>query len=190
MNVPDASRPNAVAAQLTVRTSSDNAGIPITNVETINLPPIDHQKWVMITVCKEGRRIDIYYNNTLVSSSTLQNIPYNISNGTPLLIGNSMLSGQIGALSFLPNRQSIQDISATYASTTDTRGNPTIFITTPTAYSYLVTARPPSTFIRRLCLDGSCLSFPTLGQPDISSYPNIFNIKTSVAGVPFTTEYA
>ena len=190
MNAPDASRPNGVAAQLTVRTATDSNGVKLTKVETINLPPIDHQKWVMITITKEGRRIDIYYNNSLVSSSTLDNVISTVTNGTPLITGDSLLSGQIGGISFLPNRQSIQDVSATYASATNTRGDPTMFITTPTAYSYTVIGRPASTILQSLCLDGSCMSFPQLGQPDISSYPNIFNINTGKSGVPFTTEYA
>jgi hypothetical protein len=191
MNVPDASRPNAIAAQLTVRTTTDNTnGAQITQVETINLPPIDHQKWVMITIAKEGRRIDIYYNNSLVSSTKLESVISTISNDIPLIVGDPILSGQIGALTFLPYRQSINDVSSTYAKSTNTRGDPTAFITTSTALTYNVATRPSNSIVSRLCLDGSCLSFPQLGQPDISSYPNIFNIKTSKTGVPFTTQYA
>jgi hypothetical protein len=190
MNAPDASRPSGVATQLTVRTKTDNAGTPITQIETINLPPIDHQKWVMITIAREGRRLDIYYNNTLVSSSKLNNIVSTVTNGTPLTTGNYMLSGKIGALSFLPNRQSIQDVSSTYAKLTNTRGDPSMFTTASTTHSYTVNSKAPTSIISSLCLDGSCLSFPKLGQADVSSYPNIFNIKTSVSGVPFTTQYA
>jgi hypothetical protein len=190
MNVPDASRPNGIAAQLTVRTSTDRNGAQITQVETINLPPIEHQKWVMITVAKEGRRIDVYYNNTLVTSTKTQDVISTISNGTPLIVGDPILSGKIGALTFLPNRQTIQDVSSTYAKSTNTRGDPLAFITTPNSFSYDVAVRPSNSLLSRLCLDGSCLSFPQLGQPDVSTYPNIFNIKTSETGVPFTTQYA
>lgn len=190
MNVPDASRPNAIAAQFTVKTATDNRGVAASQIETINLPPINHQKWVMITVSKEGRRIDIFYDNTMVSSTNLQNIPSSITNGTPLITGNSMLSGQIGGLTFLPNRQTIQDVSEKYAKETNTKGDPVIFKTTSTAYSYSVESKKPTTIITSLCLDGSCLNFPQLGQPDVSSYPNIFNTKTSVVGVPFRTQYA
>jgi hypothetical protein len=190
MNIPDASRPNAIAAQLTVRTSSDTNAAQVTQVETINLPPIDHQKWVMITVSKEGRRIDIYYNNTLVSSSKTQDIISTISNGTPLIVGDPILSGQIGGLTFLPNRQTTDEVSSTYAKATNTRGDPIIFTTTPTSLTYDITTKPSNAFISGLCLDGSCLSFPQIGQPDLSSYPNIFNINTSRSGLPFRTEYA
>lgn len=190
MNVPDASRPNGVAAQLTVRTSNDTNGVQVTQVETISLPPIDRQKWVMITIAREGRRIDIYYNNSLVLSSKLLNVISTITNGTPLIVGDPLLSGQIGGLIFLPDRQSINDVSETYANSTNTRGDPTIFITTANSLTYDVAARPPNSLAARFCLDGSCLSFPKLGAPDISSYPNIFNINTSKSGLPFTTQYA
>ena len=190
MNVPDASRPNGVAAQLTVRTSTDKNGAEITQIETIDLPPLDHQKWVMITIAKEGRRVDVYYNNTLVVSNQMQNVISTRSGGaTPLVIGDSLLSGQIGGLTFLPNRQSIDDISSTYAKATNTRGDPYIFTTSVAGYSYSIQEKPASTIVQKLCLDGSCLSFPKLGQPDVSSYPNIFNINTSKSGVPFTTQY-
>ena len=190
MNVPDASRPNGVAAQLTVRTGNISNGVQVTQVETISLPPIDRQKWVMITIAKEGRRVDVYYNNSLVLSKKMLSVISTLTNNTPLIVGNPLLSGQIGGLTFLPDRQSINDVSSTYAKTTNTRGDPTIFITTPNALTYDTEARPANSIASRLCLDGSCLSFPKLGAPDISSYPNIFNINTSKSGVPFTSQYA
>lgn len=190
MNVPDASRPNGVAAQLTVRTNDNKSGSQVTEVETISLPPIDRQKWVMITIAKEGRRIDVYYNNSLVLSKKMLSAISLITNNTPLIIGDPLLSGQIGGLTFLPNRQSINDVSSTYAKATNTRGDPAMFLTTPTALTYDVEARSSNSIASGLCLGGSCLSLPKLGAPDISSYPNIFNINTSKSGVPFTTQYA
>jgi len=186
MNVPDASRPNAIGAQLTVRTS--NTGI--TQVETIPLPPIEHQKWVMLTITKNGRRIDVYYNNTLVSSSKLQNIPSTFSNDIPLNIGNTLLSGKIGALTFLPNHQSINDVSAEYAKSVNTRGDPNMFITTVSSSSYDVKERPENSILSSLCLDGSCMTFPKIGEPNVSSYLNIFNTEAPRAGAPLLTEYA
>jgi hypothetical protein len=191
MNVPDASRPNGIGAQITIRTrNSDINNVAITQVETIPLPPIEHQKWVMLTITKNGRRIDVYYNNTLVSSSKLQNIPSTLSNAIPLNIGNTLLSGKIGALTFLPNHQSIQDVSAEYAKSVNTRGDPNMFITTVSSSSYDVKERPANSILSSLCLDGSCMTFPKLGQPNVSSYLNIFNVRTPVPGAPLSTEYA
>lgn len=191
MNIPDASRPNGIGAQLTVRTSNTTVNTAeITQVETIPLPPIEHQKWVMLTIARDGRRLDIYYNNALVSSSKLQNIPYGTSTGAPLNIGNALLSGQIGALTFLPNHQSIQDVSAEYAKSVNTRGDPNLFITTLNSTSYDVKERPANSILSSLCLDGSCMTFPKIGEPNVSSYLNIFNTSTPVAAAPLLTEYA
>jgi hypothetical protein len=191
MNVPDASRPNGIGAQMTVRTSNtDINNNIITQVETIPLPPIEHQKWVMFTLARDGRRIDIYYNNALVSSSKLQNIPSTRTNGIPLNVGNTLLSGKIGALRFLPNHQSINDVSAEYAKSVNTRGDPNMFITTLSSSSYDTKERPENSILSSLCLDGSCMTFPKIGEPNVSSYLNIFNIRTPAAGAPLSTEYA
>jgi hypothetical protein len=191
MNVPDASRPNAVSAQLSLRTETTDSAQRKVHIETIPLPPIDQQKWVMITISKEGRRIDIYYNNALVSSSKTVNMISTVNiNGTPASIGDSTLSGQIGGLGFLPNRLSVSEVSAMYATSTDTRGNPNIFTITPTSYTYSLASGSKSSIIQKLCLDGSCFSFPQIGLPDITSYENIFNLNPTKSILPLTSEYA
>lgn len=126
MNVPDASRPNSVAVQLAVRTNTeDSTGVQLVQIETIPLPPLSQQKWTMVTISREGRRIDVYYNNSIVSSSkTMNMISVTNVNGSPVMIGDSGLSGQIAVLSFFPNRYSIQDVTTAYTKFTDTRGNP------------------------------------------------------------------
>ena len=37
-------------------------------IETFVLPPLPFQKWTMITINREGRRFDIYYNSTLYNT--------------------------------------------------------------------------------------------------------------------------
>lgn len=191
MNAPDASRPNSVAVQLSVQTKYLNGSTPGSNIQTIPLPPLSQQKWTMITISREGRRIDVYYNNTLVSSSNTNNMVVTTNvNGTPVMVGDFGLSGQLGGISFFPNRLSIQDISTQYTTATDTRGNPTMFTTAQTSNSYTVSSgtNTPS-IISSLCLDGSCISLPQVGQPSIGSYSNIFNINPQ-ANVAATTQYA
>ena len=192
MNAPDASRPNSVAVQLSVQTKYLNASSnPASNIQTIPLPPLAKQKWTMITISREGRRIDVYYNNTLVSSSTTNNMIATTNvNGTPVMVGDFGLSGHVGGISFFPSRLSIQDVSTQYGETTDTRGNPTVFTTSQTSNSYEVSSRTNTpSIISSLCLDGSCISLPQVGQPDIGSYSNILNINPQ-AGVAATTQYA
>jgi len=197
MNAPDASRPNSVAVQLSVQTKYLNGtSNPGSNIQTIPLPPVSQQKWTMITISREGRRIDVYYNNTLVSSSTTNNMVVTTNvNGTPVTVGDFGLSGQVGGIYFFPNRLSIQDISTQYSQATDTRGNPTIFTTAQTSNSYTVSSGTTSnSIIKALCLDGSCISLPQVGQPNIlhpnmGSYSNIFNINPQ-ANVAAITKYA
>lgn len=197
MNVPDASRPSGVAAQLSVRTETTVDGVDAVQVQTIPLPPLDQQKWVMITICKEGRRIDVYYNNALVTSSKMINmISTKNPNGTPVTVGDPALSGQIAGLSFFPNRMTVQDVSSTYSNLADTRGNPIFLSTTPDMYGYKMNTGPSNSLIQTMCLDGSCISFPQIsaafpqiGQPDISSYTNIFRSSGSSNAI-FTTQYA
>ena len=163
MNVPDASRQNSVAVQLTVRTNTEDAsGVALSTIETISLPPLPQQKWTMITISREGRRLDIYYNNEIISSSkTINMITVANVNGSPAMIGDLGLSGQIGLLSFFPNRFSVQDVSNSYTQNTDTRGSPLQIATTKGAFTQTLSEGiDTSSWLHKLCLDGSCLSLP------------------------------
>jgi copper chaperone CopZ len=173
MNVPDASRPNSVAVQLALRTSTEETSdIKSSIIETIPLPPLPQQKWTMITISREGRRVDVYYNNKIVSSNkTMNMICVQDVNGSPVMIGDSGLSGQIGILSFLPNRVSVQDIESAYARLADTRGNPLEISTDKGALTQTFSSgTDTNSILHKLCLDGSCLSLPHVG-------PNIFTVK-------------
>lgn len=177
MNVPDASRPNSVAVQLAIRTNTENTKEEkVSQIETIPLPPLSQQKWTMITISREGRRIDVYYNNEMVSSSKTTNmICVSNVNGSPVMIGDSGLSGQIGVLSFFLNRFSIQDVSTAYARNTDTRGSPLQIATDKDTFTQSFSPGADTfSILHRLCLDGSCLTLPRVGQPDISTGSNIF----------------
>lgn len=192
MNAPDASRPNSVAVQLSVRTKYLNeSSVPGSHIQTIPLPSLAQQKWTMITISRDGRRIDVYYNSNLVSSSTTNNMIVTTNvNGTPVMLGDFGISGQVGGISFFPARLSIRDVSAQYAKTTDTRGNPTMFKTTQTEGSYsIIPDLSTSSVINTLCLDGSCMPTLQVGEPNLSSYSNIFNINPQ-ANVAVTTQYA
>jgi hypothetical protein len=157
LNVPDASRQNAVSAQIAVRTQAGNDGY----VETIPLPPLNLQKWTMITVTKEGRRVSVYYNDTLVSSSKVINMVSRMNpSGSIVQAGNSGLSGTITLVSLAPNTKNIRDVSAYYADNVDTRGNPLTLVTKPDAYTARISKVKKSSLFSAMCLDGSCLSLP------------------------------
>jgi hypothetical protein len=61
--------------------------------EIIELPSIPKQKWMFISVLRDGRRFDVIYNNQIVASQILEFYPVVIS--SPLSIGNTGLSGSV-----------------------------------------------------------------------------------------------
>jgi hypothetical protein len=78
-----------VSARLRVQTS--DAGV--LKEEYVELPPIPKQKWMCISILRDGRRFDIIYNNEIVASQTLEFYPVVIS--SPLSIGNTGLNGSV-----------------------------------------------------------------------------------------------
>jgi len=78
-----------VSARLRVQTS--DAGV--LKEEYVELPPIPKQKWMCISILRDGRRFDIIYNNEIVASQTLEFYPVVIS--SPLSIGNNGLNGSV-----------------------------------------------------------------------------------------------
>lgn len=166
LNVPDASRPNSVSAQLTLRTDTRGAAGPETYVESLSLPPLPLQKWVMITIGKDGRRVDVYYNDKIVSSSKLLHmLSVQSSNGVICQAGDTGLSGVIAVLRMQEHTYTTLEVSSEYTALTDTRGRP-LNITTDTG-AYTATSGPlvTSEFLHTLCLDGSCLSMPNFPTP-------------------------
>lgn len=61
--------------------------------EMIDLPEIPKQKWIFITILRDGRRFDIIYDNKIVASHRLDNYPVIIS--SPVSIGNNALDGNV-----------------------------------------------------------------------------------------------
>ena len=121
MNVPDAGRQNAVSAQLIVRTTDTTRAY----IETISLPPLPAQKWTLISVTRTGREITIYYDDGIVSSSKLLNLPVETNAGGYISrAGASGLSGTIGLIYLTEEVMKTPAIAAKYTNMTDTRGAP------------------------------------------------------------------
>lgn len=77
------------SARLRVRVKSNDS----IKTETIDLPSIPRQKWIMIAVMRDGRRFDVMYDNKTVMSHRLKNYPVIISG--PLNVGNKGLDGSV-----------------------------------------------------------------------------------------------
>ena len=185
LNVPDASRQNSVSAQLTVRTQAGTDAF----VETIPLPPLELQKWTMITLSKNGRQISVYYNNNLVSSSKMLNMITTMNpSGSIVQAGDSSgLSGTITLIRITTSTENITDVGAYYSSHTDTRGNPSSLSTTPNDFSATIAPVKQSSMLSSMCLDGSCLNTPRIGVgiPDLTTptatAPSLYSVGTSYA---------
>jgi hypothetical protein len=150
-------------------------------VETIPLPPLPLQKWTMFTLSKTGRRIDVYYNDTLVSSKTLLNmISNNINAHAIASVGDSRgLSGSIGLISMNGSSATIGSVASAYSQSSDTRGAPTKFGISLKSYTNSVSSNPGSGILSRLCLDGSCLHLPRVGNVN----PSLSEFSDSLSGL-------
>ncbi len=182
LGTPDAGRPGKAMAQLSIRTQSpvDASGgevleTPVFYTEVIDLPPIPIQKWVMITIARTGRRIDVFYNNELVSSSkTLYMLATNAERTKTTTVGSPRISGYSGLMNKYDSNLSSYSVSSYYKSSSDTLGAPVMSQNLPTISGnqprgsnagptlpgFAVTNFP----IPSLCSGGSCLEPPS-GRP-------------------------
>jgi hypothetical protein len=169
LNVPDASRPNAVSAQLTVLTTQNTTSGKELYKETVSLPALPLQKWVMITLVHEGRRVDVYYNDGLVASAKLENlISTDNFNLTYVDVGDSGLTGIMGLLRFYGGAITGTNVKSQYSTQVDTRGAPVEIDTQQAQYSTAISKAQAGSLLSRLCLDGSCLSGGMFRPPNVT----------------------
>jgi len=183
---PDASRQGKAMAQLIVKTegpalNSGSATVATSTsqkyIETLSLPVIPLQKWTYVTVAREGRRFDVYFNNTIVLSQKTLNMPIsNVSNGSMngVTSGSPGLIGQLAVANLYNYRLSTKDVAGKYAQYADTRGRPYLNATgnplnltdvggiLPTYASSLSSALFGSIPSLSLCPSGGCLNPPVI----------------------------
>jgi hypothetical protein len=145
---PDASRQNAALIQLVVRTLRKKTTSNDTQVveETLVLPMIPIQKWTMVTIARDGRRYDVYYNDKLVTSKRTEHILDINSAVGPIVSGDSNLYGSITNVEVFSTRLTQAEVAAKYSQLADTTGKP---------YSSSPDIKL-SDFIS-FCKDGACL---------------------------------
>ena len=131
LSSPDAGRQNKAFTQLTVKTKSSTE-VNRLNVETFVLPPIPFQKWIMITINRDGRRFDIYYNDTLVLSKLASSPLYTGVLNSDIIVGNEKLNGSYGFFTLYSSLQSAVTISKQYRSFISTRNSPLFDKSPPT----------------------------------------------------------
>lgn len=122
LQAPDASRPNLPKTQVCIQTVKNTASGNTQYIETFPIPPFPMQKWVMLTVTRQGHRFDIYYDDTLQSSIKTTNAPYfTATNG---ILSDTVVRG-IARNPRALNRFSRPDtVLADFRTSANTRGEP------------------------------------------------------------------
>lgn len=115
---PSKAKKTASAVQLRVTVATHN-GI---QDETIDLPDIPLQKWIFITILRDGRRFDIMYNDKIVASHRLTYYPAVLP--SILQIGNNKLSGSAVHMFVYPQRLDVETVIGKRATLVDTNGAP------------------------------------------------------------------
>ena len=170
----------ATAHQATLDAQSASATIAAMSqkyIETLTLPPIPLQKWTMITVAREGRRFDVYYNDTIVLSQKTMQMPISNKSNTNLTgitSGSPGLLGELALANVYNYRLSSQDVAVKFNELADTRGRPYInAVSAPVTLSAQVGINPGGVSTMNigsfmpsinLCPPGGCLNLPAI-QP-------------------------
>jgi hypothetical protein len=176
LNAPDASRQGKAMAQLIIKTEgaplSAGASASQKYIETLVLPPISLQKWMMVSIAREGRRFDVYFNDRIVLSQKTMFMPIsNISNTNfrGITSGSNGLVGNIALANVYNYRLSSQVVFAKYKEFADTRGRPYINSTA----NPVNTSENPNSIKDAAGLTPTFLSGYSLGSfvPDIKICP-------------------
>jgi hypothetical protein len=207
LGAPDASRQGKASVQLTIKTQSsgdilDNSGATPLNpvkyakdntgtntndlnsyiyIETFVLPPLPFQKWTMITINREGRRFDIYYNSTLVLSKYATANVYPVTANKDINVGNSLLNGVAGFFSMYDTIQTAKQIEGQYKTVTTTKGSP------------LFNTNPPDIAFTRLSLDRLSTGAGVPNMPSLCSSGDCINSPKVAPAKPhykWNTNYA
>ncbi len=94
----------------------------LNGIETVQLPVIPYQKWTALTIVREGRRFDIYYNGELVASKRPS--AYVRIELASISAGSANMRGKITNIYIAGRSYNKSDIAQIYTNTSDTRGKP------------------------------------------------------------------
>jgi hypothetical protein len=93
------------------------------HTEIIELPPFPLQKWTYLSILRDGRRIDVMYDNRIVASHRLSYYPVIMI--SPLTIGNTSVMGSALNITAHSTRLQPSQIANTLTHITNTNGQPT-----------------------------------------------------------------
>lgn len=124
-------------------------------LEGISLPAVPLQAWTMITITKDGKRVDVFYNGKRVASKVLQYPPIDLGLGNKYYCGNASSAGSIGYTNWSKGAQTQEEVANEYSNLTNTKGVPREI----NALS-LKFGPPPS--LEAPCLLGTCNPMPSV----------------------------
>jgi hypothetical protein len=87
--------------------------------EELLLPHFPEQKWVHVSIVREGRRFTIYYNKDAVASFRTEYFP--VVNSSQLVFGDPRLRGEFMYPKLVAVPLRIEEIISEISSTSDTR---------------------------------------------------------------------
>ncbi len=94
-------------------------------LRTLEVPQFAVAKWNQITVCVEGRSVDVYLNGKLASSAVMDNVPLAMFSGL-MLNGSPDFEGQVCLFQLWKERRTSAQILENYQKHTDLRGKPDV----------------------------------------------------------------
>ena len=168
LGAPDGGRQGKAPVQFTIKTQTTGTdGSTIANifVETFVLPPLPFQQWTMISISRDGRRFDFYYNDQLVLSKQTSTVLYNSPLSPNIFIGNDKVNGSSGYFTLYNTIQTAEQIHSQYNSFIDTKKTPLFNETIPSNLKPISGIFGqnilPSTYtFPALCSSGNCLGNP------------------------------
>lgn len=114
--VPSPKDKKEYGAQLRIKTQQSGE----IKQEIIALPSIPKQKWVYLSILREGRRFDVMYNNQIVASQRLEYYPVVIASA--LSVGNVGLDGKVIHIKINSRRLSPDEVDRERVNHVDTSG--------------------------------------------------------------------
>ena len=103
--------------------TSGDVPVKTKSVRTLIAPNLLAARWNQVTICVEGRSIDVFINGILATSMQLDNVPAAPMSGL-FLNASPDFQGQVALFQVWAERRTSQQILENYKRNTDTRGKP------------------------------------------------------------------
>jgi hypothetical protein len=145
-----------VPTLLTIKTGSGST----IHIESISLPAIPLQKWTIVTIAQEGRRIDVYYGEKAVASTFLKYTPVPAYPTDSWMVGGMKgWSGTIGMFSTTRSTYSSENVRQDVEQLIDSTGLPFSLNQLNFSFNFQDFQLPS-------CILGSCSGLPSIKAPN------------------------